>query len=617
MSGASDSAGDFLAEFSSLRRGRFRYFPVAPGRMEFAMEVRRALLRERPKVVAIELPAFFEKRLYEAVARFPEISALVYPDRLGGGESEETAIYFVLEPCDAFIEAYRTAHEIGAEILLIDPAVGERPHLPDDYPDTFAIQRLGLEKYVESYRLFPQVRNDEVTDFASGIAWKLQGVDPLEDVFVVVSLNLLDPVLDAVETPQDEPRRRMQIEYVDVVNVHPDSLGEVLTEYAALQQRYEYWRKQMFDVRLVDRPAAQYDTLRRAEVDYEKSTGDKVLPYQRRLLAKFTRNLAHVSGYLMSTLYELTVSARSLVDDNYAWEVWQAGSRYEFQQETSMLETLKLSGDEVFFRTRKLKLRRRLPRPKQRSKPRGLKEHRKEGKPGEWAHELNGNSICSYPPEDIVIEDFGRFLKKKAKSILTDERTRTEPFETSMLDGIDLRETMRNWHLNKIYVKRVERTAGDVSSIVVVFDEDTDGRYRYLTTWLGEHQNESDMAFYSTEPFAQLVGPGIGRAEYGGFLMTLPSRRLWDVWSDPDYDFAENKAERLLMAALDYSTARYVVYVAPKPPRSIFRSIANQLRRQILYIPIGQMSPTRIKKLRVVHVLDGYARRESAKEYIW
>ncbi len=27
-----------------------------------------------------------------------------------------------------------------------------------------------------------------------------------------------------------------------------------------------------------------------------------------------------------------------------------------------------------------------------------------------------------------------------------------------------------------------------------------DDRYTYLTTWLGEHQNESDMAFYSTDP---------------------------------------------------------------------------------------------------------------------
>lgn len=612
----SEPTEDFLKEFRSLKRGQFRYFPVAPGRMEFAMEVRKALLEERPKLVALELPAFFGTRLYEAAARLPEISALMYPDRLSEKE-DSAAIYCVLEPCDAFVEAYRTAHEIGAEVVLIDPAVGERPHLPDDYPDTYAIQKVGLDAYVESYRLFPQQRNDEVSDFAAGLAWKLQGIDPLADVFVVVSLNLLDPLLDAMERPQDAPRPRVALEFVDLVNVHPESLGEVMTEYPALQQRYEYWRKQMSDVRLVDRPSAQYDTLRRAEADYEKNTGDKVMPYQRRLLAKFTRNLAHVAGYLMSSLYELTIAARSIVDDNYAWEVWQAGSRYDFQEESSQPETLRLSGDEVFFRTRKLKLRRRLPRPKQRMKPRNLKEHKKEGKPGEWAQELNGNSICSYPPEDVVIEDFGRFLKRKAHSILTEERTRVEPFQTSLLDGIDMRETLRNWHDRKIYVKRLERASGDVSSLIVIFDEDQDHRYRYLTTWLGEHQNESDMAFYSTEPFAHLVGPGIGRAEYGGFLMTLPSRRLWDVWNDPDYDFAETKAERLLMAGLDYSTSRHVVYVAPKPPRSIFRSIANQLRRQILYIPIGQMSPTRLKKLRVVHVLDGYQRRESAKEFIW
>jgi hypothetical protein len=612
----SEIGDEFLRDFSSLKRGRCRYFPVAPGRMEFAMEVRRALLRERPPVVAIELPAFFATGLEEAARRFPEISALVYPDRLAES-AEGGVIYYILEPCDAFVEAYRTAREIGAEVVLIDPAVGERPHLPDDYPDTFAIQKIGLEKYVETYRLFPQQRNDEVNDFAASLAWKLQGVDPLAEVFVVVSLNLLDPLLDAMEHPQEPPRRRDALEYVDLVNVHPDSLGEVLTEYPALQQRYEYWRKQMSDTRMVDRPQAQYDTLRRAEVDYEKNTGDRMLPYQRRLLARYTRNLAHVSGYLMATLYELTIAARSLVDDNYAWEVWQAGSRYDFQEADTRLETLRLSGDEVFFRTRKLKLRRRLPRPKQIMKPRKLKEHKKEAKPGEWAQQLNGDSICSYPPEDLVIEDFGRFLKKKAHAILTEERTRVEPFQTSMLDGIDMRDTLRNWHEGKIYVKRLEKAAGEVSSVIVIFDEDRDQRYRYLTTWLGEHQNESDMAFYSTEPFAQLVGPGIGRAEYGGFLLTRPSRRLWDVWNDPDYDFAETKAERLLLAGLDYATERYVVYVAPKPPRSIFRSIATQLRRQIVFIPIGQLSPARLKKLRIVHVLDGYERREMAKEYIW
>src|SRR5204863_9531349 len=200
--------------------------------------------------------------------------------------------------------------------------------------------------------------------------------------------------------------------------------------------------------------------------------------------------------------------------------------------------------------------------PKRRLRHIGLKPRKKEKVPGEWASQLDGNSICSYPPEDLIVEDYGRFLKKKGKSILSEERVRTEPFSTSLLDGIDLRETIRNWHEKKIYVRRQERLSGEVGSVIVIFDEDRDDKYHYLTTWLGEHQNESDMAFYATFPFDPLVGPGIGRAEYGGLLMALPPRRMFDVWQDIDYNFAESKPERLLLAALDYSVEKLVVYVA-------------------------------------------------------
>ena len=99
--------------------------------------------------------------------------------------------------------------------------------------------------------------------------------------------------------------------------------------------------------------------------------------------------------------------------------------------------------------------------------------------------------------------------------------------------------------------------------------------------------------------------------------MSLPARRMFDVWQDPDYDFAESKPERLLLAGLDYSLERFVVYVAAKPPRSVFRSIAARFGRTIIYIPIGQLSPVALKKVRVVHVLDGYDKRKAAKEYIW
>ena len=60
-----------------------------------------------------------------------------------------------------------------------------------------------------------------------------------------------------------------------------------------------------------------------------------------------------------------------------------------------------------------------------------------------------------------------------------------------------------------------------------------------------------------------------------------------------------------------------MVYVAAKPPRSIFKTIAARGGRTIIYIPIGQLSPVSVKKIRVVHVLDGYDKREIAKDYLW
>jgi hypothetical protein len=201
--------------------------------------------------------------------------------------------------------------------------------------------------------------------------------------------------------------------------------------------------------------------------------------------------------------------------------------------------------------------------------------------------------------------------------MLSEERSHVEPFGASMRDGIDLRETIRNWHEGKLYVRELGKFSGDVGAVVIIFDEDKTDRYQYLTTWLGEHQNESDMAFYSTPPFDHLIGPGIGRAEYGGLLMTLPPRRMYDVWADPDYDQAESKAEKLLMAGLDYSMERNVVYIAAKPPRSVFRQMAARVNRKIVYVPLGQLSPAKLKKIRVVHVLDSYQRREEAKDFLW
>src|ERR1051325_10828970 len=202
-----------LPDPGSLKRGRFTYFPVAPGRLEFAVEVRQAILRDRPEVVAVELPATLQQAWMRAVARLPEMSLIFYPDETAG---DDQAVYVPVEPADPFTEAIRTGLEIGAEIVFTDPEAGQRPHLKDAYPDPYAVRHIGLARYIEAYRVYPQPRSAEIAEHGQAIAWKLQGANPLATVFVVVSLNLLDPVLDAMEAPQPEPAGRVKRDGVEV-----------------------------------------------------------------------------------------------------------------------------------------------------------------------------------------------------------------------------------------------------------------------------------------------------------------------------------------------------------------------------------------------------------------
>jgi hypothetical protein len=610
---------DDLTAHGIFTRGNISYFPVIPGRLEFSWRLRRYLLERRPQVVAVELPSSLETTYRKAVERLPQMSVILIPENDTDAE-EARAAYIPVEPADPFVEAMRTALELGAQIVFLEPPTHEKPHLKDVYPEPYALEIIGARAYLEAYRVYPQQRTPELSAHAAAMAWKLQGADPLASVCTVISLNVLDPLLDAMEMPQDAPPapRTRLFQRAELCNLHPDCLAEVTSEPPFYQDLYEHARAQELANFKLDRPRWQLQLLREAEKEYTVNTGEKMQSWQRIALAKFARNLATLDSHLIPSLYDLALAARSIVDDNYAYEVWQMGNRFSEQQtEVPGMETLNLSGDEVWLRTKKLRIRRRLPRMKQRLKPAGLKARKREKFQGEWAKQTDGQSICSYPPEDLVIENYGRFLKRYAKSKLSEERARVEPFLASTLDGIDLRETIRNWHDGKLYVRELGKFSGEVGALVVIFDEDRHDRYRYLTTWLGEHQNESDMAFYSTHPFDHLVGPGIGRAEYGGLLMTLPPRRLYDVWSDPDYETAETKAERLLMAGLDYAIERNVVYIAAKPPRSVFRHLAAKVNRKIIYIPLGQLSPAKLKKIRVVHVLDSYQRRDEAKQYLW
>jgi hypothetical protein len=161
---------DETSAAGTLNRGNLSYFPVVPGRIEFSLRVRRYLLEHRPRVVAVELPSSLESQYSAALDRMPQMSVIVIAEPDSGYSSEERAVYIPVEPGDPFVEALRTAREIGAETVLVEPPTHEKPHISDSYPEPYAVELIGVERYVEAYRVYPQARNPQVQAHAAGMA---------------------------------------------------------------------------------------------------------------------------------------------------------------------------------------------------------------------------------------------------------------------------------------------------------------------------------------------------------------------------------------------------------------------------------------------------------------
>lgn len=640
--------------------GNIHALPILHYRMEFAHLVREAFDALQPDCIALELPQTLESMFLRGVRRLPEISILSYP-------VDGQPLFLIIEPADPLIEGARLALEHGITLQLVDIDLDSYPSHPEQLPDTYAIHRIGLEPY---YREVTEMSRNvapgpEDLRRERAMAYRLQQLSASHrKVLFICGMYHLERIREFFSEPLAQPLTRVKRDGIMLTNLHPECCHEVMAEYPFLSAGYETrrsplppeppsagatLRKSYHAFELVlggkqtipedevlsqsisrsahrigpegDMPDRQKIMLRlflEAARHYSQETGDKVHYWQKRAFFRFVRNYALLSGLLLPDLYQMLAAARSCVDDNFAYAFFRLASFYPWQRVVSDLPTQRLSAADLWNGTRRIRFR-----PKEQHRVKGLSalkltNRKKERNPGEWLEGFDNPSICSYPPEDLTIEAYGRNLKKIGARQLSQEQSRSEPFSASLLDGIDMRETIRNLHEGKIYVRENKRSKSGVGCVVVIFDEDKEGsKYPYCVTWLGEHDQESDMAFYGTHPAGNIVGPGICRCEYGGFMLSYPPRRMYDVWGDSDYRGALGKSEVLLMAALDYSLEKDVVYAAAHPPRSYMKQLAARYGKRIIYVPLGSLSPVSLKKLRVFHVLHGHNKREIAKDYIW
>ncbi len=647
-----------------------RLLPVVHDSADMGAVVRAVVEALQPSAVALELPTTFEKHVRRAVGRLPEISLI-----LSVPEGEE-ALVWTVTPAEPFAVAARWALENDRPMFCIDPDIRYVERHMDPVPDTHAMWTLGPADFLGAIVELSGQGGVSADDRRreEGMAFHIQTIrekHPSGPVLVLVGAAHAHRLAEDINSNVAQPLARVRRTQIEVRHVHPDSLTALLSDPPVVHACYETLhhgvpleapeidqassqrislqrghlqlisrdadatpmdrrkaaveyacfhsvRELDTDFLYLDRSAVARAVWRIASHSYQNQTLETVAGWQERLYFDYSRRHARVQGRLLGGLYEWVVSARGVADDNLAWEVFSASSAYPWQAEESDVPVVRIDGNELDLGTRKVRFRRRFFRVKQRPVRIPVRERPETDDPDQWLKGFDSDHIVSYPPEDLVLEDYGRFLQKKAVSILSAERSRSEPFSASMLDGIDIRETLRNIHDGRIYVQERGRVKGSAGSVVVIFDPDVgDTRYPHMMTWLGEHDQESDMAFYTTNPMDQVVGPGIMRATYGGFMLSWPRMRLFDIWSDPDYLGVQSKPDVLLMAAVDYSLEKIIVHVAEKPPSSTMHTYAIRRGKKITHIPLGSLSTLALKKLRVVHILAGPDKRPIVKDYLW
>jgi hypothetical protein len=657
--------------------GIIYFAPILHGKLEFAQEVQRQFFTLRPEAIAVEFPKTLETPITRAVRRLPFLSVILYREQDG------TYVYLPIEPTDGLVEAIRLGIEHQVPIFFVDRDTEGYPRYRDPMPDSYSITKIGYSTYCEMYRkiqenphLFstPGPSTSPSTSFRTGPGkisaegeieereeveeseTSQQQVDQLREatmtyhlqwlrkkyttVLFVCGLAHYGQVMNLLDTPQVQPIGRVKRYGVTIANLHENSSREIMSEVPFIAAEYERNRTSL---KPLDRLQIQEDLLQKAREQHLINSKEEITPQQFFVLRKFARNYALVQHQLTPDFYQLVIATRGAVNDNYAYEVWDLGSTYPWQDKNPKFSTIELQGEDLYLNQKKIRFHRKFRTLRKRLVPVPVRTKKKEKRPGEWKETWEGKHICSHPPEDIVVEGYGRYIQKKTTKMLAEENHRTIPFMTSLMDGIDIRETIRNWHEKRLYVMENVPVRGKVGSVVIIFDEDDQGgkgargqggklqdaplqpcapatcqeSYPWKMTWLGEHQDESDMAFYATPAGEQVVGPGISRCLYGGFMLTYPPLRVYDIWKDHFFDKATTKSERLLLAAIDYSVEKLIAYVAAKPPRSWCYSFANKINKKVVYIPIGQFSAIMLKKIQVFHVLDGYDVRKYAKEYIW
>ncbi|CAN5847840.1 hypothetical protein BH23PLA1_BH23PLA1_27890 [soil metagenome] len=618
-------AEDFLA-----LGPRIRVLPVVHGSGDCAILAREELLAHPFDCLAVPLPPSFGEDVEAAVEHLPSISIVVRRDLDDDGDPSDGFSYVPIDPCQPVIAAIRTA--IGERIArsYIDRETPRFEGQAASYPDPYALKHVRPERFAAAVLpAIPPIQSLQHLERVRTMADRLRDLEKrFERILFICSMADWPWVRDAYtyHVWVGEPERPASM--IQTFRVDPKTLIFLLGELPYLTGLYERGRRELTpdDNLSIDGIKELILQAREALKTTLPKVARRVTPQLLSVYFRYIRNLSLIERRLTPDLYSLIIAAQQTAGDDFALAVAEVAREYPYVNVTDS-GTWPYWWDEPALRMGDGRadvpgwgtspMVNRLPGQALTWRSCELKSKPPEKDRKRWKQRWNPYGMCSWPPEDQRIESFQRHVADQAKAILGADLARSEKFTTSVRDGIDIRETLRNWHTGDLYVKVLPPGRGSIDTVVFLFDVPADPRrYTNRSTWYAEHSEESTLAFFATDHMQDLIGPGIARAEYGGAFFLYPPRPITDIWNDPQFDFADTLEERLLAGALRHSREKHVAIVSPNTPPASWRRLARRFGRKLVHLPLKRFSGQLLERLRTFHVLNGKQVRSYAADFI-
>ncbi|QDU28131.1 hypothetical protein ETAA8_32310 [Anatilimnocola aggregata] len=607
---------------------RITLVPVLHGSGDFAIAVRRLMLEQSFDCLAVPLPPSFQPAVEQAIGQLPTPTAVLQKEQSDFFSAERNTpgehsrcSYVPIDPCQAVIAALRSAIAEHLPRAFIDLETNRFEPPTAILPDAYALKKVSIEQFAAA--TLPSTRPPQSEQHHARIIHMAAQLRTLElkrqRILAICSLTDWPWLRNAYREKTKLVAEDDAVSDPETYAIDPATLIFLLGELPFITQLYERARAELEDdenlsidgikeLLLVARDRYRADFKRRAR---------KITPHLLKQCLKYLRNLSLVDGRLTPDLYNLIVATQQTCGDAFAVHVAETARDYELAKYTPF-ETIKCGISQARLPDKEIvELDNRLP-----GHPivwRTLQLTRKPKKPEkeEWLMRWNPYSQCSWPPEDQQIETFRAHLFDRAKAVMGADLARTEPFTTSIMDGVDIRDTLRHWYEEKIYVKILPPSRGRLDCVVMLFDAPADPRdYPWRATWFAEHQEESTLAFFASDFSQEMVGPGIGLSTYGGAMFLFPPIHIPDIWTNRELDFTSTLEERLLAAACLHSSCPQIALLSASPPGAGWRRLAQRFGKKFVHLPLNQFSDATIQQLRMVHVLNGKQVRSYAEHFI-